>query len=71
MRVSAGPASGVQPGHLLAFLFWMLVCVMGHSCGEDDLQTDNDDPGSLSCGLCLPGIKAQHERRQVGRVWFS
>lgn len=39
---------------------------MGQSHGTTDLQTDNDDPGSLSHGLCLSVSKAQDRRGQVG-----
>lgn len=39
---------------------------MSQSHGITDLQTDNDDLGSLSHGLCLSGSKAQDRRRQVG-----
>lgn len=61
--VSAGPVSGLQLGHLQVFFHWMVVCVMGPSHGVTELQTDNDDIGSLSCGSLY--LKAQGGRRQV------
>lgn len=57
VRVSSSPASGIQLGHLLTFLHWMVAYVMGQSRGTTDLQTDNETQHPCPMGSVLPGAR--------------